>query len=153
MAALYPFEIHTPYRKFYADSVELIIVRLIDGDIGVYADHAFFIAPVCAGIVRIKNKKGEWRSAFTTEGILQVKGHKTVLMVDVAEWPEEIDYERALMEKTRAEAEITTSTIRFEIDKAKISLKRAEARIKAYELRSKSTEKQDNISDRLREPI
>jgi F-type H+-transporting ATPase subunit epsilon len=109
--------------------VESVIVRLIDGDIGIYANHTFFIAPVCAGIVKIKDKKGEEQSAFITEGILEVKGHKTVLMVDAAEWPSEIDYERALAAKKNAEERIASGTLKFEIDQAKISLRRAEARI------------------------
>jgi F-type H+-transporting ATPase subunit epsilon len=137
MAALYPFEIHTPYRKFYSDSVECIIMRLVDGDIGIYANHAFFTAPVCAGIVRIKDKKGEWISAFTTEGILEVKGHKTVLLVEAAELPQEIDHERAVEEKKRTEEIINENGLKFEVDKAKLGLARAEARIKAWELRER----------------
>jgi F-type H+-transporting ATPase subunit epsilon len=130
----YLFEIYTPYRKFYTDSVESVILRLIDGDIGVYANHSFFTAPVCAGIIKIKDKKGE-RSAFISEGVLEVKGHKTVLMVDAAEWPSEIDVERAVSAKNKAEAKLASNAPRFEIDNAKDCLKRAEARLKAAELR------------------
>jgi F-type H+-transporting ATPase subunit epsilon len=135
MAAFYPFEIHTPYRKFYADSVEFVLVRLVDGDIGVCANHAFFIAPVCAGVVKITDKEGQTLYAFTSEGILEVKGHKSVLMVDVAEWPNEIDKERALVEKKRAEEQIAEAAFKFETERAMISLKRAEARLKAAEFR------------------
>jgi F-type H+-transporting ATPase subunit epsilon len=133
---VYPFEVHTPYRKFYADSVELIIIRLIDGDIGVYANHSFFTAPTSAGTVRIKNKRGEWHNAFISEGILEVKGHKTVLMVDAAEWTEEIDYDRAIAAKKRAEEKLSSSMLKFEAEATKVSLARADARIKAYELNS-----------------
>jgi F-type H+-transporting ATPase subunit epsilon len=130
---LYPFEIHTPRRKFYGDSVEAIIVRLIDGDIGVYANHAFFTAPICACVLKIKEKNGEWKSAYISEGILEVKGHKTVLLVDAAEWPEEIDYERALAQKKTAEAQMQENNFKIEINKAKIRLARAAAQIEASE--------------------
>jgi F-type H+-transporting ATPase subunit epsilon len=87
MAKLFPFEVHTPYRRFFADSVEAVVLSLIDGEIGVYADHSAFTAPVNVGILKIKDKDGKWSAAFTTDGILEVKEHKTVLIVDAAEWP------------------------------------------------------------------
>ncbi|MDR0375266.1 MAG: ATP synthase F1 subunit epsilon [Treponema sp.] len=141
MAALFPFEIHTPYRRFYSDAVECIVVSLVDGEIGVYAGHTFFTAPTQAGIVKIKDKKGVWQSACATEGILEVKGHKSVLLVDAAELPEEIDYDRAVEEKRRAEDAIHNGGgFTFEVDRAKISLARAEARLKAWGMRAKKAE-------------
>ncbi|MDR0410804.1 MAG: ATP synthase F1 subunit epsilon [Treponema sp.] len=134
--AIYPFEIHTPYRMFYTNSVESIIVRLVDGDIGVYANHAFFIAPVCASIIKIKDKEGKELFAFISEGILEVKGHKTVLMVDAAEWPSEINKERAVSAKKKAEEKLASSVLKFELNNAKISLKHAELRLKAAELQN-----------------
>ncbi|MDR2793519.1 MAG: ATP synthase F1 subunit epsilon [Treponema sp.] len=140
MAALFPFEIHTPYRKFYSDSVECIIVQLVDGEIGVYANHMFFTAPTLAGIVRIKDNKGVWKNFFATEGVLEVKGHKSVLLVDAAELPEEIDRDRAIEEKKRAEDIINNGGgLKFEIDKAEVSRARAEARLRAWELRAEKT--------------
>ena len=140
MPKLYPFEVHTPYRLFYSDMIEAIVITLIDGEIGVYAEHSFFTAPVCTGILKIKDKKGQWKQAFTTEGFLEVKGHKTVLLVDAAEWPEEIDYNRALEAKKRAEEQINSKTFKFEINTAQANLKRVEFRIKAYGLREKTDE-------------
>ncbi|MDR3338429.1 MAG: ATP synthase F1 subunit epsilon [Treponema sp.] len=131
MAALFSFEVHTPYRLFYSTPVAAITLPLVDGEIGVYANHSFFTAPVCTGILKIKDQKGQWLEAFITEGILEVKGHKTVLLVDAAEWPDEIDYDRALAAKERAETLIKTGSFRFETDTARASLKRAEFRIKA----------------------
>jgi F-type H+-transporting ATPase subunit epsilon len=135
MPKLYPFEVHTPYRLFYSDMIEAITITLMDGEMGVYADHSFFTAPVSTGILKIKDKKGQWKQAFTTEGFLEVKGHKTVLLVDAAEWPEEIDYNRALDAKKRAEEQISSKTFKFESNTAQANLKRAEFRIKAYALR------------------
>ncbi|MDR0561786.1 MAG: ATP synthase F1 subunit epsilon [Spirochaetaceae bacterium] len=134
MAKLYPFEAHTPYRLFYADLIEALTLTLIDGEVGVYADHAPFTAPVCTGILRFKDKKGQWKQAFITEGILEVKPHKTVLLADAAEWPEEIDYSRAAEAKKRAEEQIASSSFRFEMETAKSNLRRAEFRLKTHAL-------------------
>ncbi|GHV89861.1 ATP synthase epsilon chain [Spirochaetia bacterium] len=137
MAVLYSFEVHTPYRRFFSDQIEAIIITLIDGEIGVYAHHSAFTAPVNTGILKIKGKDGQWFSAFTTEGILEVKEHKTVLMVDAAEWPNEIDYERAVAAKQRMEESLKSAMLKFETDTALATLKRAETRIKVWELRKK----------------
>jgi F-type H+-transporting ATPase subunit epsilon len=88
--------------------------------------------------MRIRDKDGCWRGAFTTEGILEVKEHKTVLMVDAAEWPEEIDYERAQEAKIRAQEQLTAGFLKFETDNAASSLKRADFRLKTWDLRDPS---------------
>jgi F-type H+-transporting ATPase subunit epsilon len=135
MAKLFHFEIHTPYRLFYSGSVEAIIIVLTDGEICIYADHSFFTAPAVTGILKIREKGGLWRSAFTAEGILEVTGHKTVLMADAAEWPGEIDYERALAAKQKAEETLQTAMFKFETENAKATLKRAECRMKVHGLK------------------
>jgi F-type H+-transporting ATPase subunit epsilon len=137
VANLFPFEVHTPYRRFYNDQIEALVITLSDGEIGVYANHSAFTAPVEIGIFKIKDKKGLWSSAFTTEGILEVKEHKTVLMVDAAEWPDEIDYDRAIAAKERAEEVLSSGMFKFETENASSSLKRANFRLKAWELREK----------------
>ena len=89
MAALFNFEVHTPSRLFYTGQVSAIILTLIDGEAGVYAGHAPFTAPVIPCALKIKDKDGNWISASVSEGILEVKKHRTFLMADTAEWPAE----------------------------------------------------------------
>jgi F-type H+-transporting ATPase subunit epsilon len=134
MAALFNFEVHTPYRLFFSGRVTAISLTLADGDIGVYAQHSPFTAPALACILRIKDDKGVWRPAFITEGILEVKDHKTVLMVDAAEWPEEIDHERAAAAKQQAAQSLESAMLKFEVANAQAKLRRAEYRLKAWEL-------------------
>lgn len=133
MAVLFPFEVHTPYRLFYSGQVEAIILTLIDGEIAVYANHSFFTAPVSPCLLKIKDKDGEWKVAFTAEGILEVKGHKTVLISDAAEWPDEIDYERAQKAKEHAREILSVGMLKFETETAAHSLNRANMRIKTRE--------------------
>ena len=133
MAALFKFEVYTPYRLFFSDSVEAIILTITDGVVEVWAHHSSFTAPVLPCLLKIKDSKGQWRTAFTAEGILEVKDHKTVLVSDSTEWPKEIDHERALMAKQKAEETLKDGTFKFEMDTASSSLKRAQFRIKAWE--------------------
>jgi F-type H+-transporting ATPase subunit epsilon len=133
MAKLYPLEVHTPSRLFYTEPVEAIVLTLTDGEIAVYADHSPFIAPVQVGVLRIKAKDGQWRRAFITEGILEVTRHKTVLLVDAAEWPEEIDEARAREAKVQAEKRLQTAGFSFARESAKAALLRAECRLRLCE--------------------
>jgi F-type H+-transporting ATPase subunit epsilon len=136
MADMFAFEVHTPYRRFLNEPVEAIVITLTDGEIAVYANHSAFTAPVCAGLLKIKDKDGKWKTAFITEGILEVKNHKTVLMADAAEWPEEIDLERAQKARDRAQQDLDDGMLKFENDAAIASLKRAEFRLKVAKLKN-----------------
>jgi len=86
MASLFPLEVHTPHRLFFSDSVEAIVLTLIDGQIAVYANHSPFTGPVVPCILKIKNKEGNWQNVIIAEGILEVKQRKIVLISDSAEW-------------------------------------------------------------------
>ncbi|MDR2767959.1 MAG: ATP synthase F1 subunit epsilon [Treponema sp.] len=130
MAALFKLEVHTPYRRFFAGEVEALTLTLSDGEITVYAKHSFFTAPAAACVLRVKDKTGRWKEAFIAEGLLEVKSHNTILLTDAAEWPDEIDRERAEEAKKRAEETINQSTFKFESINAEAALKRAKLRLR-----------------------
>ena len=131
MAARFNFEVYTPYRLFFFGPVEAIVLTLIDGEAAVYAKHSPFTAPVTPCLLKIKDKDGNWKIAFTAEGILEVKDHKTVLISDAAEWPEEIDCERAKKAKEKAEEILAVGMLKFETETASASLCRANMRFRA----------------------
>ena len=133
MAVLFPLEVHTPYRLFFSDLVEAISITLIDGEVGVYANHAPFSAPVIPCILKIKDKEGTWKTAFCSEGVLEVGKNKTILISDDAEWPFEIDYDRAKAAKEKAEQTLAEIMLKFEKIAANSALRRANARIKTCE--------------------
>jgi F-type H+-transporting ATPase subunit epsilon len=133
MAHYFTLEVYTPYRLFYSASVEALSLTLSDGEIGVYAGHIPFIAPVLTGLLKIKDKAGKWNHAFIAEGILEVRAHRSVLLVNAAEWPAEIDYDRACAARDLARETIRQSTFKFEAAGAQAALKRAETRIRIYE--------------------
>jgi F-type H+-transporting ATPase subunit epsilon len=133
MPALFNFEVHTPRRIFYSGRVQAITIGLEDGEIGIYANHSPFTAHSVTGTLHIKDDNGSWRSAFVCGGILQVKEHNNVLMVESADWPEEIDEQTVLEIKKQAEETLKNTQLKFEIDKAKKKLHHAECRLKVLE--------------------
>ena len=131
MAVFFPLEVYTPDRLFYSGPVEAIVLTLSDGDAAVYANHSRFTAPVVPCLLKIKEKDGNWKTAFTSEGLLEATSHKTVLLSDAAEWPADIDYERAKAAKEKAEEALLEEKLKFETTNAAASLRRAKMRLKA----------------------
>jgi F-type H+-transporting ATPase subunit epsilon len=128
------FEIHTPYRLFYDNNkVRIVTLPLIDGEKGIYARHSAFIAITVPGLLRIKEESGTWKPAFISNGILEVKEFKNVLLVDAAEWAEEIDTDRAKKALVEAEEKINTSMFKFEITAAQAAARRARLRLQIAE--------------------
>ena len=85
MHPLFQFEVHSPCRLFFSGKVQAVVLTLTDGEIGVYANHSPFSAPVRAGKLRFKDADGHWRFALVSDGVLEVKHEKSVLMVYTAE--------------------------------------------------------------------
>jgi F-type H+-transporting ATPase subunit epsilon len=139
MAELFTFEIHTPSRPFFAEPVEAVVLSLADGEMGIYAHHTPVTAPVSTGVFRIKDKKGQWRPGFVTNGILEVTESKAVLLVDAAEWPEEIDVAKAETSQKEAEEILANSSFKFEIDIARAALARAKMRFKVASMKTGAT--------------
>jgi F-type H+-transporting ATPase subunit epsilon len=137
MAELFALEIHTPHRLFFKDRIEALTIMLEDGEIGVLARHEPVTAQVKACLLKIKGRDGQWKTGFVSEGILEVTRGKTVLLADSAEWPDEIDRDRALEAKRRAEEILENPAFRFEAQIARQRLARAEMRLKAWELQTR----------------
>jgi F-type H+-transporting ATPase subunit epsilon len=137
MAKLFAFEAHTPDRLFFRDQVQAVTITLQDGEIGILAGHEDITARIRSCLFKIKDPEGRWQTAFTSEGILEVAGGKTSLIADSAEWPEEIDHDRAMEAKRRAEEILQNPSFKFEAESARLRLERAEMRLKAWELKTR----------------
>ena len=129
----FKFELYSPYRRFFSGEVEALTLTLPDGEITIYADHSFLTSPVMAGFIKIKTPEGTWKNAFISDGILEVKAHNTIVMTDSAEWPEEIDKERAEKALAAAQETLDASTFKFETTTAEAAVRRAKFRLKVKE--------------------
>lgn len=128
MASTFRLQIVTPDRMFYDDEVEMVVVKTINGEMGILAKHIPIVAPLVIGKVKIK-KSGEAKEAALCGGFVQVDKEATRIIVDSAEWPEEIDLKRAEEAKARAEKRLSGDRSNVDIARAEIALKRALNRI------------------------
>ena len=73
---------------------------------------------------------GEWHDAAVSDGMMRVEDGEVLILVDSAEWPDEIDIERVKAKEAAArEAMLQKKSVR-EYTLAEASLKRAVARLK-----------------------
>ena len=121
-------EILTPYRHFYSGKAESITFVTHDGQIEILAHHEALVAPVRIGQLRLV-QGGKVRRAAITEGFARVKEGHIDLFVDAAEWPEEIDVERAERALGRATSRLATETLAWRIESSNRAAARAHNRI------------------------
>ena len=129
MDKLFKLEIVTPDKKFFDDEVSMIVINTEMGKIGVLKNHAPMMFAVTPGMIKIR-KVDEDRKAFVSEGFMEVNNNVVTLMVDAAEWPEDIDVNRALQAKLRAEERLKRKLADKEYMNSKAALLRAIERIK-----------------------
>lgn len=130
MAKKFHVEIVTPNRVFFDDEVEKLVIRTTSGDIAILHEHTPLVTPVEIGRAKLLFGDEKEREATISPGILTVDDSKAILLTDAAEWPEEIDLDRAQRAKKRAQERLEAQK-RNEMDemRAQVSLRKAINRI------------------------
>jgi F-type H+-transporting ATPase subunit epsilon len=129
MARTLIVEIVTPERIVYTNEVEMVVAPTIDGEIGVMPLHAPLVGALKAGEVRIKyGNTVEWFAI--SGGYVQVHEDKVIILADDAEAASQIDVQRALQAKERAEQRLAEiGGVGDEADALEHDLRWAEVRI------------------------
>lgn len=111
-------EIVTPDRSFFNDDIDSIIVRGIEGDLAILKGRTPIVTPLRISKIRIF-QNGKERIASVTDGYVSAVDNNVTIVTDAAEWPDEIDINRAEASKKRAEERLSK--------KSDVDLMRAEA--------------------------
>ena len=120
MAELFQLQIISPNRIFYDGQVSMVEMNTGEGQIGVYARHLPVTTTLEPGIVKI-HEEGSVREAAVHAGF--------AVMAEVAEWPEEIDINRAEEARIRAERRLNTNEPNLDVARAELALRRSLTRI------------------------
>lgn len=129
---LFQLEIITPERVFYQGEAWMVEFTAEDGDIGVLKNHIPLTTVVAPGILNIKEAEGEKKAALHA-GFAEILPDKVTILAEVAEWPEEIDENRAKAAYARAEERLKNHTEEIDVARAEIALKRALVRLNVRE--------------------
>lgn len=124
---MYYVEIISPDRVFYKGQVNFLEIETTEGRIGIYKNHIPLTSVIKPGIVKLFEE--EVRKAAIHDGFIQVYPDKVTIMAEIAEWPDEIDLNRAMEAKTRAERNLKSGGSEVNLSRAEAALKRSLARI------------------------
>lgn len=124
-------EVITPERVVVREEVDIVTAPGVEGEFGVLANHAPMVAAIKIGPLRYRVGDSEsWLAV--SGGFCKVSGNKITFLVEAAERAEEIDVERALRAKERAEKRLQAYQAKLEeIDyaRARAALQRALTRL------------------------
>ena len=130
MSSKIKLSILTPMEKFFDGEVSELNTSTMTGDIGILPNHSPFVGLLKPAVTKLKLEDGSEKSLFTSTGVLKVTKEEIQIIVDDAEWPEDIDVERAEKAKERAEERLHKSNPKTDMKRAEIALQRALARIR-----------------------
>lgn len=128
MADLFRLQIITPERKFYDGEASMVELTTTEGDIGVYRNHIPLTAIVAPGVLKI-HEEGEVKEAALISGFIEILPEKITIMAETAEWPDEIDANRAEEARVRAERRLKEESGEIDAMRAELALRRALVRL------------------------
>jgi F-type H+-transporting ATPase subunit epsilon len=132
MAEKITLEVVTPKGAIVSDDVDIVTAPGFAGEFGVLANHAPFLSTIKVGTLRYK-KDGSEVELMISAGFCEVSNNKITFLVESAEHGHEIDVDRALRAKERAEKRLLQAREKqekFDRTRAEAALQRAMARLK-----------------------
>lgn len=126
-------EVVTPYGLIFSDEVDEIIAPGSEGEFGVLPNHAPMFATLKIGMLTYK-RGNETGYLFINWGHAEVGHDRVLILADSAEKAEDIDVERAIAAKKRAEERLKQAE-KYDYIRALSSLERATTRIQIAEKR------------------
>ena len=126
-------EIVTPQGLIFSDEVDEVTATGSEGEFGVLPGHVPFVTTLKIGMLTCK-KGNESKYFFVNWGYAEVGHEKVMILADSAEKSEEIDLERAMAARKRAEERLKHAE-NVDFTRAESALERAVARAQIIELR------------------
>ena len=140
MAEKLKLEVVTPKGAVVSKEVDIVTAPGYGGEFGVLANHAPFLSTIKTGLLTYKTGAQE-ETLMVSGGFCEVSNNKLTFLVESAERGTDIDVERALRAKERAEkrlAEAQAQKEKFDRTRAEAALQRALSRLKVAETRKPS---------------
>lgn len=129
-------EVVTPTGAKVDEDVDIVNAPGLGGDFGVLANHAPFLSTIKIGTLTYETGKSR-EALMVSGGFCEVSNNKITFLVESAETGGEIDVERAMQAKERAEKRIAQAAQKadeFNQKRAEAALQRALARLKVAKM-------------------
>ena len=130
---MFKLRIIAPDRVFYEGEASFLELVTSEGEVGIYKNHIPMTMVLVPGIARI-TESGEVKVAALHSGFVQILQDEVTILAEIAEWPDEIDVNRANEAKIRAERRLETQDPNININRSEIALKKSLVRIEVGKL-------------------
>ena len=130
MAKTFKFEIITPEKVVYSNSVISVSASGTEGGFGVLADHAPLITELQTSILTVNDAHNNTVRLALDGGFMEVMANNVVVLADKCVMEGEVDVEKARTEKDSAERTIAKGGSAKEKEKAQAILMRANTWLK-----------------------
>ena len=133
MAEKLKLEVVTPKGPVLDTDVDIVTCPGVDGEFGVLANHAPLLSTIKIGVLTYKQDNKE-EILMVSGGFCEVSNNKITFLVESAEKGADIDVDRALKAKERAEkrlAEAKSKAEQINVVRAEAAMQRALARMRA----------------------
>lgn len=128
MADVFELKIISPDEMFYEGEASFLEFVSVEGELGIYKNHIPLTTILEPCVMKIHNGT-ELKKAIVLGGFLEILQDRVTVLAENAQWPEEIDLERAQAAKKRAEERLARGGENLDVARAEAALKRAVARI------------------------
>ena len=127
-------QVITPSRAVLNATVDSVVLKTLEGDMGVLYDHEPVVTLLNYGVLRYK-QDGVVKKATIMGGFAEVTKDQVMILTDSSELENEIDVDRAKASKQRAEGRMDRDE--YDRRRAEIALKKAVVRINLVSSESK----------------
>ncbi len=137
MAQQIALEVVTPGGAVVNEDVDIVNAPGYGGDFGVLANHAPFLSTIKIGILSYESGKKR-EHLMVSGGFCEVSNNKITFLVESAEFGHQIDVDRAMKAKERAEKRLSQVSAHDEsvnVIRAEGALQRALIRLKAVNIK------------------
>jgi len=136
MAQQIRLEVVTPNGAVVSEDVDIVNAPGYGGDFGVLANHAPFLATIRTGLLTYEQGKKR-ENLMISGGFCECSNNKITFLVESAEFGRQIDVNRAMKAKERAEQRLAKATQHDDLinrTRAEAALQRALARMKVSKM-------------------
>lgn len=123
----FDLEIITPDRIFWKGQAHMLELNTSNGQVGIYKRHIPMTMIVEPGIMTIHLDDGN-KEAAVHAGFIEILPEKITVMAEIAEWPDEIDQNRAKEAEERARRRLQTHDPKIDLSRAEVALRKAMVR-------------------------
>lgn len=125
-------EIISPDRIFFEGDATMVEMVTSEGEVGIYPGHIPMTNIIRPGIIAVYNGE-EVKRAAVHAGFVEILPDRITLLAEIAEWPDEIDLNRAREAEERAKRRLEGRSADLDTARAELALKRALTRIELAE--------------------